>query len=68
MAKIQLFELGGGAIAVNIPSREKCFCLTYFVGRPDVNRALRCAKRIGVSDSTTTFTVFTQSRSSLLIY
>ena len=46
MAEIQLFEWGG-ARAINFPSLEKCFCLTYFARRPDVNRVLvlKCAKR-----------------------
>ena len=33
------FEWRGAKIS-NYPSREKCFCLTYFAGRPDVNRVL----------------------------
>ena len=43
MAEIQLFEWG--ARAINFPSQEKCFCLTDFAGRPDVNKVLKCAKR-----------------------
>ena len=43
VAEIQLF--GWGARAINFPSQEKCFCLTYFARRPDVNRVLKCAKR-----------------------
>ena len=39
---------GGGAKAINFPNREKCFCLTYFEGRPDVNRVLKCTYRIGI--------------------
>ena len=45
--------LSGGARAINFLSREKCFCSTYFAERPDVNRVLKCAKRIGISDFTT---------------
>ena len=47
VAEIQLFEWGGGgARAINFPSQEKCFCLTYFDRRPDVNRVLKgaCAR------------------------
>ena len=45
--------LSGGARTINFPSREKCFCLTYFAGRPDVYRVLKCANGIGISDFTT---------------
>ena len=45
--------MGGGARTINFPSREKCFCLTYFAGRPDVYRVLKCANGIGISDFTT---------------
>ena len=34
----------GGAKAINFPSQEKCFCLTYFARKRDVNRVLKCAK------------------------
>ena len=47
--------LSGGASAVNFPSQEKCFCLTYFAGRPDVNRVLKCAKKAGISDFKTIY-------------
>ena len=39
------FLSGEGARAINFPSQEKCFCLTYFARRPDVNRVLKGAKR-----------------------
>ena len=45
MAEIELFEWGGVARAINFPSQEKCFCLTYLARRPDINRVLNCAKR-----------------------
>ena len=49
VAEIQLFEWGGGK-AINFPSREKCFCLRRFAGRPDVYRVLKCANGISISD------------------
>ena len=51
MAEIKLFEWG--ARPINLPSREKCFCLRYFAGRPDVYGILKCANGIGISDFTT---------------
>ena len=52
VAEIQFFEWGGGQ-GPSISESGEMFLFDLFAGRPDINKVLKCAKRIGMSDFTT---------------